>query len=681
MTLSVSVCGILLSLATQAQSTYEPYSFSTLAGNPPGSTDGGGVDARFYYDYGVAVDSAGNAYVADVLNHTIRKITPSGVVSTLAGLAGKPGSADGTGSAARFNQPNGVAVDNAGNVYVGDSVNDTIRKITPAGVVSTLAGLAGQPGSVDGTGSAARFDYPVSVAVDGPGNVYVADQNNHTIRKITPAGVVTTLAGFAGHPGSADGTGSAARFYFPDGVTVDSSGTVYEADSASTIRVITPAGVVSTLAGLPFVPGTDDGTGRAARFNQPFGVAVDGAGNIYTGDFFNHTIRKVTSVGVVTTLAGLPEVFGSADGIGSAARFTFPAGVAVDSANKIYVADSNNSTVRKVTLAGVVTTLAGLANPGSNDGPRNVARFFSPAAVAVDSARNAYVADRSNSTIRKITSAGVVSTLAGLAGSPGSDDGTGSAARFDTPAGAAVDSAGNVYVGDQNNHTIRKISATGVVITLAGLAGSPGSADGTGSAARFNFPRGVAVDGTGNVYVADSANDTIRKITPAGVVITLAGRAGHPGSADGTGSAARFNFPVDVAVDSAGLVYVGDALNDTIRKITAGSVVSTLAGRAGHPGTADGSGSAARFNIPDGVAVDGAGNLYVGDSNNDTIRKITPAGVVTTLAGLPEFTGFADGSGKAARFYAPRRLAVDNAGQLYVPDIGNNVIRIGRARH
>ena len=217
----------------------------------------------------------------------------------------------------------------------------------------------------------------------------------------------------------------------------------------------------------------------------------------------------------------------------------------------------------------------------------------------------------------------------------------------------AVDSADNLYVADRNNHTIRKITSGGVVSTLAGSAGATGSAAGTGSAARFNYPEGVAVDSASNLYVADSYNHTIRKITSDGVVSTLAGSAGNAGSADGTGSAARFNGPSGVAVDSAGNLYVGDYGNHTIRKITSSGVVSTLAGLAGARGSADGTGSAARFNSPNGVTLDSAGNVYVADNQNSTIRKITSGGVVTTLAGSAGASGSADGAGSAARFDAP----------------------------
>src|SRR5208337_1247275 len=234
---------------------------------------------------------------------------------------GQVGSADGTGSAARFDGPAGVAVDNAGNVYVAD--DDTIRKITPAGVVTTLAGAPGQAGSADGTGSDARFDGPRGVALDSAGNVYVADTDNDTIREITPAGVVTTLAGAPGQVGSADGIGSAARFDDPTGVAVDSAGNVYVADYGNdAIREITPAGVVTTLGGA------QGQSGSAAQFDRPTGVAVDRAGNVYVADSWSNTIREITLAGVVTTLAGAPGQYGSTDGTGSAARFDQPEGVA-----------------------------------------------------------------------------------------------------------------------------------------------------------------------------------------------------------------------------------------------------------------------------------------------------------------------------------------------------------------
>ena len=333
--------------------------------------------------------------------------------------------------------------------------------VTAPLIVSTLAGQPLSSGDNDGTGSSARFYYPSGIAADNTGNLYIADTDNHTIRKIVAAsGAVTTLAGLAGSSGSADGTGS------------------------------------------------------DARFNGPSGVAVDGAGNVYVADSLNNLLRKVTASGVVSTLAGSPGTAGGADGTGSDALFHGPQGLAIDAGgNNLYVADTNNHTIRNVVPStGVVTTLSGLAgNSGSVDGPGNVARFSYPSGVAVDRAGNLYVADTGNHTIRVIAPSGLVSTLAGLAGSSGGADGTGSAARFDSPSDVAVDSSGNLYVADTDNFTIRKVvPSTGVVSTLAGLAGTSGSADGLGSAVRFFHPAGITVDSSSNLYVADTDNHTVR---------------------------------------------------------------------------------------------------------------------------------------------------------------------------
>ena len=675
------LAGILLLFGISAPLRAQQYQWSNFAGMPGGrgNTDGAGSAARFFGPSGVAVDGNGNIYVADSYNNIIRKIAPGGVVSSLAGSAGQSGSSDGTGSAARFWRPSGVAVDGIGNIYVADSANNTIRKITPAGVVSTLAGSAGQSGSSEGTGSAARFSNPTGVAVDGSGNVYVADKGNNKIRKVTPAGEVSTLAG-NGLTGSSDGLGSSATFYQPAGVAVDSSGNVYVAELVNqTIRRITPAGLVSTLAGSASQIGSSDGTGSAARFWQPAGVAVDGSGTIYVAESGNNTIRKITPGGAVSTLAGSALQIGSNDGTGSAARFYGPSAVAVDGSGNMYVADNSNNTIRKITAAGVVNTLAGIASqPGSSDGTGAAASFNYPHGVAVDGNGNVYVADNYNSTIRKVTPAGLVSTLAGSTGQGGNVDGIGSTARFSGPSGVAVDGSGNVYVAQSSSlSTIRKITPAGVVSTLAGNAFT-GSNDGTGSAASFRFPMGVAVDGSGNVYVADNGNNKIRKITPAGVVSTLAG-IGLTGSSDGTGSAARFNGPIGVAVDGSGNVYVADYGNHTIRKITPAGVVSTLAGSAGQFGSSDGTGSAARFSNPTGVAVDGSGNVYVADIGNNTIRKITPAGVVSTIGGTALIAGGADGNGAAAVFCEPYGITVSPTGALlYVSDRSNNSISMGQ---
>jgi sugar lactone lactonase YvrE len=278
-------------------------------------------------------------------------------------------------------------------------------------------------------------------------------------------------------------------------------------------------------------------------------------------------------------------------------------------------------------------------------------------------------------TIRGLSPMGQVTTTAGASATKGSTDGPGPAARFYHPVGLAVAAGGSLYVADAENHTIRKITADGTVSTVAGTAGHKGTADGLGPAAQFNLPHGVAVDASGVLYVADTFNHAIRKITPTGHVTTLAGLAGHKGHADGTGAAARFFHPAAVAVDAQGALYVADNGNETIRKITPTGVVTTVAGSAGHGGYADGPSATARFRAPTGVAVDAGGNVYVVDHLNALIRKITPSGKVTTLAGSVLRFGPDDGIGAAARFRGPCGIAVDAGGTLYVTDSGNNTIR------
>lgn len=336
------------------------------------------------------------------------------------------------------------------------------------------------------------------------------------------------------------------------------------------------------------------------------------------------------------------------------------------------------------TLAGKATPFSGAS--GNVDGKGGAAFFESPRGIAVDSLGNVYVSDSGQSNypsrpadeaIRMITPAGVVTTIAGTTGQVGYADGIGTMATFDMPLGLAVDSGGNVYVADSVNDTVRRITPSGVVSTLAGAPGLMGRADGKGSTARLNGPTGVAVDATGNVYVADNQLDLIRKITPDGVVTTFAGGGNVSIDQDGIGTDARFDVPYGIAVDPAGNLYISDMNACTIRKIDSSGVVTTLAGTAKKIGSADGTGPAAKFSFPAGIAADAKGNVYVADSGNSTIRKITPAGVVTTIGGIAGQTGWADGIGSAASFYWPYDIAVDGAGNIYVADSINGVIRKG----
>ena len=312
---------------------------TTLAGSTQGFADGTGASAQFDRPVGVAVGPDGNVYVADAYNHRIRKINPAGVVTTLAGST--QGFADGTGASAQFDIPFGVAVGADGSLYVADSNNDRIRKITPAGVVSTVIGST--EGFADGTGTDAQFNYPTAMSVGMDGTLYVADYSNNRIRKVTPAGVVTTVAG--GERGFADGTGTAAQFSRPSGLAMGADGSLFVADYfSSLIRKITPAGVVSTFAGS--ARGFADGTGASAQFDIPYGIAIGTDGTLYVADEGNNRIRKITPAGVVSTVAGGAKGFAD----GTAARFNEPACIAVGADGSLYVTDYNNHRIRKIVL-------------------------------------------------------------------------------------------------------------------------------------------------------------------------------------------------------------------------------------------------------------------------------------------------------------------------------------------
>lgn len=621
---------------------------STVAGTA-GSTDGTGAGARFSEPTGITTDGT-NLYVADSGNCTIRKIEiATGTTTTLAGTVGVAGWADGIGTAARFNNPQGITTDGT-NLYVA-VLDGTIRKIViTTGEVTTLAGSPQNYGAVDGIGAAARFYCPTGITTDGT-NLYVADSVNFTIRKVVISnGEVSTLAGVAGSQGRADGTGSVARFSGPHGITSDGTN-LYITDSGnnSIRKIVISTGAVTTLCGLG---------------SWPTGITTDGA-DLYVTDTKNNTIARVKiATGAITSLAG-SFTPGSVDGSGAAASFSQPQGITTDGTN-LYVADTKNNTIRKVEItSAAVTTLAGTAYV---DGIGAAASFFSPWGITTDGA-NLYVTDFGNNTIRKIVIATcAVTTLTGTPGVGSWADGIGTAARFSYPTGITTDGT-YLYVTDTGTCTIRKIEiSTGVVTTVAGFPNQWGATDGTGTAARFKAPYGITNDRK-NLYVTDSG--TIRKIEiSTGTVTTLAGTAGTVGSADGTGAAASFSGEMMGITTDGKNLYVADKF--TIRKIKISTgVVMTLAGKQSYTRTFDGIGTSAGFSLIRGITTDGT-NLYVTEAS---IRKVViSTGEVTTVAGTPGSVGSSDGIGAAASFNIPSEITTDGA-NLYVADMGNNIIR------
>jgi sugar lactone lactonase YvrE len=617
-------------------------SLALVAGHAggPGTVDGIGSIARFSNLQGLVVDGGGNVLVAS--GCAIRKITPDWVVTTFAnGVCSTPGGVD---PSAILIGPSDLGIDASGNVYVLDMSN-IVRKISPSGAVTTLLGSYPAPPNFcpprDGPLATATLCYVDALTTDGAGNVitsglggirkisaagivstiggvverstlatdalgniYVADGINDTISVLGPSGALTTVAGVPGLAGSNDGPVATARFMRLSSVTTDLAGNIYAADS-TTIRKITPGGQVTTLAGLPGTPGSDDGTGSAARFGLLLKIGADRSGNIYVADSDNDDIRRVTPAGVVTTIAGAPPVRGSSDGVGDAATMAMPAGIAADGAGNLYVTDGaalpgGQRHLRKVSPGGQVTTLDSLRNPSG---------------IAVDSSGNIFFSDSScflvsppvyvipggppcNGTVKKMApNGGPVTIFAGQDGVSGSSDGAGSAASFVNPTGLAADSTGNLWVVDRGAYTIRRISPGGVVTTVAGSPGLYGYVDGIGSAARFRDPGWIAADRAGNAYVTEGYDGVIRRVTPSGEVTTLVAQGALQ-----TGIAG-------IVADDQGNLYVAGQSYSVIYKVTPAGSVSTIAGVAGQdsfqPGPLPG-----RVFHPIGLAISGS-DLYM----------------------------------------------------------------------
>jgi len=625
------------SSSSSSSSIAATLSFVTGGIGGVGNVDGVGTAARFYYPSGVAVDSLGNAYVADSSGMTIRKVDAAGVVTTFAGQTLAPGSSDGVGTQAAFYGPSAIAVDGAGTLYVVERTVKKIRKITSAGVVTTLAS-----GLTD----------PKEIAVDAGGsNIYVTDRN--AILKITAAGVVTTLAGSVSTAGFADATGAAARFDFPYGLALTPSNTLLVADyNNHRIRQVTQAGVVTTFAGTG-TAGISNGSASTATFYRPQHMTIDSLGNYFVTSNASAVIRKLTSAGDVTTFMQTADWAGA---------------IAIGPANTLLVI-TYGSLLYKVTTDGTATLFAGSPElTGTADGTGDVARFSGAYGFTPDSSGNIYLADEEANTIRKITPAGVVTTYAGSTNFNGRQDGPINAATFTGPQDIAIDSFGNMYVADANNQLIRKISA-GQVSTFAG-SGAVGSTDGLGIAAQFKYPTSLTTDASGNLYIVDYGH-TIRKVTPAGQVTTLAGNASNivdesSTPVDGAGASALFMYVTDIVYASDGNLYVHDW--NTIRKITLAGVVTTVAG-AYDPNNAnryvDGVGTAARFDGATGMAADNFGNLYIADTGNNVIRKLSlQTNAVSTVVGIKNTMGFKPGPTPGA-LAGPQRLAI-SGNTLYI---------------
>ncbi|MBC3882798.1 DUF4214 domain-containing protein [Undibacterium sp. LX40W] len=641
---------------------------SLLAGlELEGAIDGSAESARLLGPAGIAHDAQDNVFFVDG-GTLVRKLSADGSVTTIAGIAESFGSVDGNARFAKFNGLRGIAIDRTGNIYVTENISKTIRKITPNGVVSTVAGKAGESGFVDGYGTNARFTQPIGIAIDGNGEIWIADMGDPAlgisgkVRRVNTAGLVQTISITGDIPAA------------PAGIAIAPDGNIVVSDTeSSNVYTLRGSGTSYTSTkNFDLLNGVPAGTEVGYLSDNPV-LSFNNAGRLMIVDSYTNRLFLINS----SWAGAFREVGNFNDGTLSSAAFNSPVGITQTSNGDIYVSDLGNKMIRRV-RGNLVTNVVGKQSYGANDGVGKYASFYSPFGLASDGNGKIIVTDANNNLIRKIDSNGRVETLAGFPTEFGFTDGLKNIARFNSPRALHLVKNGDIYVSDTYNNLIRKVTSEGQVTTFAGalstdtyhngLHSNP-NVDGAARDARFFSPRGVSSDSKGNLYVADYYHRTIRKIGPDGTVSTFAGSPNTAGTTDGRGSNARFMRPVGMTIDGNDNVYVADCYAHNIRKISPSGDVTTFAGVAQSSGELNGAAASAKFNCPRGLTFDEQGNLYVADSNNDSIRMISSRGTVSTLVGS---TSAMNGSNRIRLGPLPGYLGTPND----VVYIGKNTLAV-----
>jgi sugar lactone lactonase YvrE len=657
---------------------------TTVAGGSVG--DGGAAtNASLYAPTGVALDASGDLFIADYSNNRIRRVGTNGIITTVAGSGTYAYSGDGGAATnAGLRYPYGVALDASGNLFIADEGDDCIRRVGTNGIITTVAGNGTYGYSGDGGAATnASLCDPTGVTLDASGNLFIADTSNQRIRRVGTNGIITTVAGNGTNGYSGDGGAATnAELYYPGGVALDASGNLFIGDASNQrIRKVSTNGIITTVAGN----GTygyfgDGGAATNAELYWPSGVALDASGNLFIADQYNNRIRKVGTNGIITTVAGNGTTVYSGDGgMATNAGLNWPYGVALDASGNLFIADQYNSRIRKVSTNGIITTVAG---GGVRDGGMATdAGLYRPDDVAVDASGNLFIADEGNSRIRKVSTNGIITTVVGN-GTPAyaGDGGAATNAELCYPECVAVNAFGCLFIADSGNYRIRKVDTNGVIMTVAGNGAWGYSGDGGAATnASLDSPYGVEVDASGNLFIADEGDGRIRKVSTNGIITTVAGNGTNGYSGDGGAATnASLYAPAGVALDASGNLFIADYFNDRIRKVSTNGIITTVAGNGTGGYSGDGGAATnAELNYPRGVALDAFGNLFIADAINQRIRKVSTNGIITTVAGNGTY-GFYSGDGGPATnagLRSPSGVAVDAFGNLFIADAGNNCIR------
>jgi trimeric autotransporter adhesin len=687
--LSRMSCALFCGLLASAASSYaQQYIVSTIAGGAPPATPVAATSISIGQPNRVTVDSSGNVYFTSL--NCVFEVNTSGTLTRLAGNSRAGYSGDGGPAVqAQLNSPAGLAIDSLGDIFIADTANNVVREVTPDGNILTFAGN-GTPGYSGDNGPAtqAQLHGPAGVAVDSSGDLYIADSGNNTIREVT-GGLIFTFAGdgYASYFGDANAPGSTAanptgttptraEFNNPQDVVVGPGGGIYIVDTGNSYIREVLGGAVNFVAGSGAVGFAGDGglataptttAGGGVALYDPQALAFDSAGNYYIADSGNDRIRRVNTKGIINTIAGNGTFGFSGDG-GPAtnAALNLPSGVVVDSQGNIYIADTRNFRIRKVSPSGTISTIAGngLMSYSGDGGPATAAQLNGPLGVGVDTHENLFIADSGNNAVRISNSSGITSVAGG---------------SFGVPRSIATDTAGNAYVADSQANRVWKIAATGGVTAFAGTGTRGFGGDGgAASSALLNAPSAVATDLAGDVFIADFGNERIREVSTDGTINTVAGNGLQGYSGDGGPAIdANLNLPLGVAVDTSGNIYIADSNNNVIREVTTDGNINTIAGTSliGYSGDG-GPAIGAQMTSPSGIVVDAFANLYFIDGTT-RIRMIGSGGTINTIAGNGSI-GYSGDAGMAtqAQFNSPGGLALDLAGNVYVADTGNNAIRV-----